>query len=98
MIPKDEEFDVFVSEGVLVEVWRGEHVSVAQQFGEKWDGDVHSALHHRVFSTPSPLTDRNASALFQSWHLRARRGALLVVLAWAVVLLVCLSICLGRSW
>jgi hypothetical protein len=52
MIPRDEEFDVFVSEGALVEVWRGERLSVAQQFGKDWDGPVHSVVHAAVFCPP----------------------------------------------
>ena len=52
MIPRDQEFDVFVSEGALVEVWRGERLSVAQQFGTDWDGPVHSVLHAALFCPP----------------------------------------------
>lgn len=56
MIPRDEQFDVFISGSVLVEVWRGEHISTAQQFGEDWDGPVHSALHPAVFHPPTVAT------------------------------------------
>jgi hypothetical protein len=49
---RDEEFDVYVSNGVLVEVWCGERLSVAQQCGEDWDGPVHSAVHVVVFFPP----------------------------------------------
>jgi hypothetical protein len=52
MIPRDEEFDVFVCEGALVEVWRGERLSVAQQFGTDWDGPVQSVLHAAAFCPP----------------------------------------------
>jgi hypothetical protein len=56
MIPKDGEFDVIVSEGVLVEVWRGPNVHIAQQFGADWNGPIHSCLTPDVFeSKPSPV-------------------------------------------
>lgn len=51
---RDEEFDVYVSEGALVEVWRGEHVTVAQQFGCDWDGPTSSMLHPSLFVPPRP--------------------------------------------
>jgi hypothetical protein len=53
MIPNSEEFEVFVTEGALVEVWRGHHISVAQQFGVDWDGPAHSAVNSTVFSMPN---------------------------------------------
>jgi len=48
----DQDWDVWVSDGVLVEVLRGEHVSVARQFGVEWDGPQSSALHRAVFDDP----------------------------------------------
>jgi hypothetical protein len=62
---KDEDFDVFVTEGVLVEVWRGDRVSVAQQFGEKWDGPVHSVCYEKVFEAPlpEPIVKRSLASL-----------------------------------
>jgi hypothetical protein len=51
--PHSHEFDVFVSEGALVEVWRGDHISVAQQFGVDWDGPSHSVIHAAVFEAPA---------------------------------------------
>lgn len=53
MIPRDEDFDVFVSEGVLVEVWRGDRISVAQQFAIDWDGPIYSAVHAAVLCPPA---------------------------------------------
>ena len=58
MIPRDEEFDVFVSEGALVEVWRGERLSVAQRFGADWDGPVHSMVHAAAFCPPPCVSGR----------------------------------------
>lgn len=67
MIPIDGEFDIYVTEcGVLVEVWHGTHVSVAQQFGVDWDGPVSSVMHSTVF------TDPNAPTV----HCRVHRGRL----------------------
>lgn len=53
MIPRDDQYEVFVCEGVLVEVWRGERISVAQQFGVDWDGPTTSALHGSIFHVAS---------------------------------------------
>jgi hypothetical protein len=58
---RDEEFDVHVSKDVLVEVWRGEHVSQAQQFGATWDGPLHTAMHEAVFAEPM-------REVRSSWH------------------------------
>ena len=62
---KDEDFDVFVTEGVLVEVWRGDRVSVAHQFGEKWDGPVHSVCYEKAFEAPlpEPIVKRSLDSL-----------------------------------
>jgi hypothetical protein len=54
MIPRDDEFDMYVSEGALVEVWRGEHITVAQQFSADWDGAPASCMHPAVF-VPLPV-------------------------------------------
>jgi hypothetical protein len=51
---RDEEFDAYVTEGVLVEVWRDDHVSAAQQFGVDWDGPSRSIMHAATFETPTP--------------------------------------------
>jgi hypothetical protein len=60
MIPKDEEFDVYVSEGVMLEVWRGEHLGIAQQFGVDWDGPIHSAAKSSIFSTRNKMREPSA--------------------------------------
>jgi hypothetical protein len=76
MIPRDEDFDVYVSEGALVEVWRGEHLTVAQQFAEDWDGPIQSVTNGTTFRAPrSPVPADNPMTMQQ---LRAivRRGAL----------------------
>jgi hypothetical protein len=52
MIPADNEFEVFVSEGVLVEVWHGQKVSTARDFAEDWDGPVRSMIHLNAFTPP----------------------------------------------
>lgn len=53
MIPNDKEFDVYVSEGVMVEVWRGQHISVATSFGVEWDGAPHHVMYSTCFEPPS---------------------------------------------
>jgi hypothetical protein len=45
---------VFVSEGALVEVRRGEHLPLAQQFGEQWDGPMHSVTHAATLERHRP--------------------------------------------
>jgi hypothetical protein len=53
----EKDWDVWVSDGVLVEVLRGEHISVARQFGVEWDGPESSAIHQAVFDdrvAPAP--------------------------------------------
>jgi hypothetical protein len=49
---KDHEYDIIVTEGVAVEVWRGPRVNAAQQFGVEWDGPVHSTINASVWSDP----------------------------------------------
>jgi hypothetical protein len=66
---RSEEHDVYVNEGSLVEVWRGEHLSVAQQFGTDWDGPVHSVVHAAVFCPPA-----EALACARAVGLMARAG------------------------
>lgn len=90
MIPRDEEFDVFVTEGALVEVWRGAHVSVAQQFGVDWDGPTHSAMHAAVFcpaAVPIPpmLNARVRRIRVRRLLSRRRKRAL----AWLVAAALC---------
>jgi hypothetical protein len=51
---RDEDFDVYVTEGALAIVHRGEHVSSAQMFGVDWDGPSHSVMHAAVFDGPAP--------------------------------------------
>jgi hypothetical protein len=68
MIPCDEEFDVFVSEGALVEVWRGERLSVAQQFGKDW-------------GRASPFRGACSGVLSAAWG-AGRRGAYAMAPAW----------------
>jgi hypothetical protein len=41
---RDDEFDVYVTEGALAIVHRGEHVASAQMFGVDWDGPSHSVM------------------------------------------------------
>ena len=86
---KDEDFDVFVTEGVLVEVWRGDRVSVAQQFGEKWDGPVHTACYEKVFEAPlpEPIVKRSLASL----------GAPDVRVPW-LVRVQCAALAAARSW
>lgn len=93
MIPNSHEFDVFVSEGALVEVWRGEHVSVAQQFGVDWDGPSHSVMHSAVFT--DPVTPPASGAPTQSREVsRVRRaGRWLRAVPWHVWL--CLGYLIG---
>ena len=55
----EKDWDVWVSDGVLVEVLRGEHISVARQFGVEWDGPESSAIHQAVFEdrlAPAPAS------------------------------------------
>lgn len=40
MIPNTDEFDVFVNEEVMVEIWRGQHTSTARAFGSDWEGQT----------------------------------------------------------
>jgi len=35
-------------------VWRGDHVSAAQQFGVDWEGPSHSVMHAATFEAPKP--------------------------------------------
>lgn len=80
MIPRDEEFDVYVSEDVFAAVWRGQRVSTAQMFGLDWDGPSHALLHAGIFEPPAappapvlaaPLEPpRWRSALLWLWHAR----------------------------
>ena len=92
MIPKNEEFDVFVSEGALVEVWRGKHVSVAQQFGVSWDGPTHSAIHEAVFCPPASTTavPVDDPLPWLPWRVRVWRAAREHPLLW-----LCLGYALG---
>lgn len=88
MIPRDEEFDVFVSEGVLVEVWRGEHVAVAQQFGVAWDGPPNSVMYQTVYQRPDHTANvpGRATAFLRDpsapWYVRAWRSAGSLGWAW----------------
>jgi hypothetical protein len=88
VIPCDEEFDVFVSEGALVEVWRGERLSVAQQFGTDWDGPVHSVVHAAVFCPPpgAPARDPAPSVPWSAWAWRCSRESG-----------ICIAMCLGAA-
>jgi hypothetical protein len=73
MIPNPDQYDVYVSEGVLVEVWRGERISVAQQFGVEWDGPSHSVMHGAVFcredAPPVPRPEpQRVARLTRAWR------------------------------
>jgi hypothetical protein len=75
MIPRDDEYDVYVCEGALVEVWRGEHLSVAQQFGEDWNGPVQSVMHHTVFCPPGAvMAVPQPPPPPECWHCRVWRA------------------------
>ena len=98
MIPHNEEFDIFVCEDVLVEVWRGQRVSVARQFGVEWDGPQHSIMHSAVFCPP-------AGALSDPlpWDVRIERAVRrhgYVWLAWAaaIALGALMSYGMARGW
>ena len=95
MIPNSNEFDVFISEGALVAVWRREHVSVAQQFGVGWDGPSHSVMHAAVFTDPvtPPASDVPAPTLEAPRIRRARRC--LCAAPWHVWL--CLGYLIGSA-
>lgn len=100
MIPNDREFEVYVCEGVMVEVWRGQHVSVAQQFGVEWDGPTHSVLHSNVFVPPGAAPAVTSEDLVpESWRARVWRSvraqpALWVCLGYAIGL--ALGLAFGR--
>jgi hypothetical protein len=53
-VRKHEAFDVYVSEGVMVEVHRGRVQTVARQFGADFDGPIQTVLHGEAFE-PSVL-------------------------------------------
>lgn len=90
MIPRDKEFDVYVSEGVLVEVWRGEHVSIAQPFGEDWDGEPKTAVTSKTFVRVTEPLD--------SWQLNARRCVVVLACAWLAWAVASISVFLWRLW
>lgn len=83
MIPRDDQFDVYVSEHAVAEVWRGDHLSCAQMFGVDWDGSIYSLPHAAMFEAPAApeqaLTSSAAvdepsrwrCALHWLWHARA---------------------------
>lgn len=100
MIPDGNAFDVIVSEGVIVEVWRGEVVSLAQQFGVNWDGPPHSMLHAETLcaAEPQPKTEATNTARLRSWRSRARMGALIFVAAWLLWAAASASIWMSRQW
>lgn len=50
--PRPEDLDVYVGDGALVEVWRGERTSMATMFGVRWDGEASVAMHREVFLPP----------------------------------------------
>ena len=56
----DFETEVYMNDGVLVEIHRGAHCTVVRQFGEDWNGPVCSKLHAAAFEElrpgPRPLT------------------------------------------
>lgn len=96
MIPRDEEYDVYVCEGTLVEVWRGEHLSVAQQFGEDWNGPIQSLLNHAVFCPPGAVMAVPQPPPPECWHCRlwlaVRHVGVRAWLTWAVL------VALGLWW
>jgi hypothetical protein len=57
MIPKDHEFDFIVCEGIALEVWRGQSVAIAQQFGVDWDGPVSTVTYGGVFTPVVPVAE-----------------------------------------
>jgi len=59
----DKEFDVYVTEGALAIVHRGDHISSAQMFGVDWDGPSHAVIHVAAFETPAPSGARPRSRL-----------------------------------
>lgn len=87
MIPNDNEFDVFVNEGVLVEVWHGQRISAAQQFGVDWDGPTHSVMHAAVFAAeelPGPFPGSTP------WNMRA---VAVLETRWCKLLLLFAAVC-----
>jgi len=56
----DFDTEIYVNEGVLVEIHRGAHCTVVQQFGADWNGPLCSKLHAAAFEElrpgPQPLT------------------------------------------
>lgn len=99
MIPRDEEFDVYVSEGVLMEVWRGPRLSVAQQFGLRWDGPTHSTMQSLVFHSPVSkglATRVRRARVRRLLSRRAQRSALWLLLALALGC--ALGWILARQW
>jgi len=83
MIPRDEEFDVFVREGVLMEVWHGERMSAAQQFGTDWNGPIHAVVHAAAFAPPIARTPPSSDpAPFVPWRMRAWRAVRRLGYAW----------------
>lgn len=100
MIPGDTEFDVIVSEGVLVEVWRGEIVSVAQEFGVDWDGPAHSMLHAEALRAADPAAKDGAAnaSRSRSWRVWVRRSILVLAIAWLLWAVASASIWMSRMW
>jgi hypothetical protein len=91
MIPSDEDYDVFVCDDVLVEVWHGKRISVAHQFGVDWNGPTHSALHESVFSVRGPLPWR-----VRLWFALKRREWLVWTVVSVVLAFIVFS--LARGW
>jgi hypothetical protein len=51
----DPNFDVYVSDSVLVEVQRGRALTIARSFTEDYDGPIELWFHGEVM-TPSPVS------------------------------------------
>ncbi|MBZ5700272.1 MAG: hypothetical protein LAN84_00335 [Acidobacteriia bacterium] len=103
MIPRDEEFDVYVLEGVFVEVWRGQRLSAAQQFGVDWDGPVHSIVHAAAFCPPAGALAVPASdpLPWVPWWVRVWRAArplVYVLFAWGAGMALLYGLGRVRGW
>jgi hypothetical protein len=101
MIPRDDEFDVYVSECVLLEVWRGQHVTTAQQFASNWDGLPESTTHPLAFN-PLPHRETHAGNLMARPEIRTivRCGTLWLVasIAFGAGLGALLAYVLDHAW
>ena len=49
-VTDDNNFDVYVSEGVLVEVYRGRAITMARSFTVDSDGPISSMVHGQVMT------------------------------------------------